>query len=114
MEMKVFSIFDIKSGNYTSPMFFANRVSAIRAFEQQCRDKTSYLRLYPNDFALYEHGTLDMNTGELLVCEDSKPMLVISAAECVGGSGEYSHTQSVSSEPPSSTPTPRAAFPLNA
>ena len=61
----VISIYDIKSGTYSKPMYALNMPVAQRMFVEACADPDTYLRKSPEDYTLYQLGTFDDSSGEL-------------------------------------------------
>lgn len=63
--MKLFSIYDHKIKGYLKPFFDVHTGSALRAFEEACREASSPFAKFPSDFVLYELGTFNAETGEI-------------------------------------------------
>lgn len=65
MEVKVFSVYDVKTAAYGQPFFSPTRASAQRAFIGACSDRSTMLGQHPQDFRLFELGTFDDQSGLL-------------------------------------------------
>lgn len=63
--MLCFSIYDKKVGEYMTPFFAPNRISAIRSLQAALRDKSN-LSMYPHDFTLFELGSYNKDEGLLV------------------------------------------------
>lgn len=63
--MKVYSIYDQKTGEWSNPFFQNHDVSAIRAFREAVKneDPNNMLNKYPRDFTLHLIGEWDNETG---------------------------------------------------
>jgi len=75
--MKVFSIYDGKIRSFMRPFLDAHTGSALRSFEQACKEPTSPFAQFPADFVLYEVGTFNQDTGDLT---SYSPKIQIAAA----------------------------------
>jgi len=62
--LKLFSIYDGKIRSFMRPFLDAHTGSALRSFEQACKEPTSPFAQFPADFVLYEVGTFNEETGE--------------------------------------------------
>jgi len=87
MILGVFCVFDSKALTYGMPFFTQNRGAAQRGISLQLRsDSKSMLAQYPEDFALYDMGTYDDDTG---VFNTHAPVFVVGVSELIeGGSNE--------------------------
>jgi len=65
MKMAVLAVRDIKTDQFSNPMFTPSIGSGQRAFTDAVnnQDKDNQLYLHPEDFELYELGTYDTQTG---------------------------------------------------
>jgi hypothetical protein len=63
MLLYVYSIYDKKIEVYNTPFFFSDHISAARAFGRLQLDPQSMLYAYPDDYALYQIGEFDDQTG---------------------------------------------------
>lgn len=62
--MYLYSVKDLKSGNYAAPFVAENDQCASRALQTTLFTSTeSLLKMYPEDYILYEIGTFDNDTG---------------------------------------------------
>lgn len=61
--MKIFSIYDGKIRSFMRPFMDAHTGSALRSFEEACKEPTSPFAKFPADFVLYEIGTFNTETG---------------------------------------------------
>jgi len=66
MTIKVFAIHDGKAKAFQQPFFSVTVGMAIRAFQDHCEDPKTIAHRHPEDFVLYELGTYDDNTGEIV------------------------------------------------
>lgn len=66
MNVKIYSIFDSCAESYLQPFFAFNRGSAIRMFTASLADETSVFCKYPNEYILYEIGSFDDVSGQVL------------------------------------------------
>lgn len=99
MILTIYTIYDKKSGVHLRPFFSANEDTAVREIAQEMfGNVNSQLRLFAEDFDLYEHGTWDDQTGEW---KTHPPAGVLSLYECkvnVEGYEENNHGPAVSDE----------------
>lgn len=63
MIVQVFSVFDSKAASFAQPFFSPTIVTAQRAFTGACKETTSMLNQYPEDFCLFHLGEFDDQTG---------------------------------------------------
>ncbi|WNK14276.1 MAG: nonstructural protein [Microvirus sp.] len=80
MNVEIFAIMDIKVGAYMQPWFSATKASAIRSFENVCKDQSTTLGQYPADFQLFALGKFDDQTG---LFETHTPLILCSGASNV-------------------------------
>lgn len=66
MILKLFSIYDSKAENFNQPFAMSAAGQAIRWFEELSQDTNSTISRFPNDFVLYEIGTFDNSTGNIV------------------------------------------------
>jgi len=62
----VFGVRDAKAQAFLQPFYSNSSGSAIRAFGDAVNDRQSPLGKHPMDYQLFELGTFDDNSGELL------------------------------------------------
>lgn len=65
MILKVFAVFDGKIGAFMRPFFDAHTGSALRSFEEACKEPSSPFAKFSSDFVLYEIGAFDDEKGIL-------------------------------------------------
>lgn len=91
MNVKVFSIYDIKAACHAQPFFLPNEGQAIRAFGDLVQDNKTQIAAHPGDYSLYLIGTFDNNSGELI--SEKKPKFLSAAADFIkNGSQENGNT----------------------
>lgn len=79
--MYLYGVKDVKSGNFAAPFVSENSESASRALcTTLMTQPDSLLKLYPDDFILYQLGIFDNETGWIERCELVR---VISCAELI-------------------------------
>lgn len=61
----VYSVFDSKVKFFHFPMFMRNRGEAMRSWEQEANNEKSQVCAHPHDFALFELGEFDDQTGQI-------------------------------------------------
>jgi len=66
MIQKMFAIRDSKACAFLQPFFSSANGSALRALSDAVSDGKSPLALHPEDYILYEVGSFDDNTGEIV------------------------------------------------
>lgn len=77
MLLKVFSVLDSKIGAFGVPFVAVSGPAAQRLLSVTVRDGESLLSRFPEDYALYEIGNFDDQTGELCPC------VPVSVCSCV-------------------------------
>lgn len=65
MKFKVFSVYDSKAEAFGTPIFFAAKGQATRAFDDQCNKPDSPMCMHPGDFTLFEIAEFDSSTGQI-------------------------------------------------
>lgn len=65
MEYRVYTIRDNKADAYLQPFFMPNYEVAARAISDCVGDVSHNFHVHAQDFALYELGTFDDQTGEI-------------------------------------------------
>lgn len=63
--MQIFSIRDSKSEAYLQPFFSPNVATAMRALESAVADESHQFHQHVEDYALFQLGTFDENTGTI-------------------------------------------------
>ena len=81
MELKVFAIYDSKVGVFRSLMVYSHAAQATRAFQTAVNTVDTELNTYPGDFALYQIGLFDEDSGELRSEKD----FVVNAVSLLNG-----------------------------
>jgi hypothetical protein len=66
MIKKIFAIYDSKAETYNNPYFALTTGAAIREFELAVQNNDSMLSKYPEDYTLFEIGTFDDSTAEIM------------------------------------------------
>lgn len=66
MKLNVYSIYDSAATAYTQPFFMHNDGLAVRAFQGNVNTTDSNINLNPDQFTLFQIGTYDDNSGELI------------------------------------------------
>lgn len=75
MKLIIFAIRDNKAGHYAPPFTKSSRGEAERDFTTLSRDAQSTVNKYPEDFDLYELGTLDDQNGKITAHDTPQHML---------------------------------------
>lgn len=81
MEKIVYSIKDERVG-FNAPFLCENEAEAERSFATLVMDDNSMIGKFPEDYSLYEIGTMDMESGVLVT---AIPELIIRAREVKKG-----------------------------
>ena len=74
MELGVFSVYDSKAGAYLRPFYERNAATALRSFEEACRDTQSNFYKYAADYTLFDIGKWDEEDGEIRMNEAKYPL----------------------------------------
>lgn len=77
---KMFAAFDSKAGVFMTPFFQARTELAVRSFAAALSRPDSEMRLFPEDFTLFELGSFDEESGKFEV--HGAPVSVITGAVC--------------------------------
>ena len=78
----VYAIFDSAAHVFTAPTIDISDASAVRNFQQAIANSGSVMNFKPDDFSLYQIGTFDVESGELVPF--SPPSRLI-----IGSDGDY-------------------------
>lgn len=70
--IKVFTVYDSKAELYMTPFFMHNDKSAQRTFGDAANDPSHMFNKYPTDYALFELGEFDDDTGVIKMHEQKK------------------------------------------
>lgn len=65
MKQQCFSVCDNKTGYFHVPFFSPTVPSGKRMFQEACRDTSTLMSKYPEDFTLWHVGEFDDNDGRL-------------------------------------------------
>lgn len=85
MEMKVFSIYDVKAGAYINPFFLPTEGMAVRTFMDCCNDVNHNFGQHPEDYSLFKIAVFDNTKGTFL---DIGPEIVLNGLEAVHQANE--------------------------
>jgi len=66
MKLRCFSLFDTKSSFFNTPFFFMYEGQAIRACMDLGSDTNTTIGRYPADYVLFDLGSFDDQSGELV------------------------------------------------
>ena len=64
MNMRAYAVYDMKAKSYFMPFYMETEAQARRVFLTACLDKNSALCNFPEDFALFQLGIQDFETGK--------------------------------------------------
>lgn len=79
--LRVYAVRDVKADAFGSLIVCPTKGLALRAFADACADQRSPMAQYPEDYNLYELGTFEPNSGELV--GHKVPVHVASASSVV-------------------------------
>lgn len=74
MIIKMFSIFDAKAKAYITPFFMPTAGMAVRTFSDMINDNTCAFSKHPEDYTLFNLGSLDDSTA--LITLEQTPMVM--------------------------------------
>lgn len=66
MIQKAFSVFDSKAQAYAAPFFMHQNGEAVRVFTDLVNDPQTMVNRHAADYSLYEIGSFDTTTGEMV------------------------------------------------
>lgn len=66
MRYNAYAIFDNKAGYFNVPFFMHSQGEALRAFTDLANDRSTSVGRHPSDFVLFQVGTYETESGELL------------------------------------------------
>lgn len=72
MKMKIYAIYDSVSVAYMQPFFCINEQVAMRHFRNLANDSQSNIARNPQDFVLYQIGTFDDQSAEIIADTPAK------------------------------------------
>lgn len=80
--IKMYSIKDAKTGEFSTPFFQANDDTATRMFFDEVNRGEGLLSSHPGDFDLYRVGEFIPSSGKVLVADavSDDPVLVVSGS----------------------------------
>lgn len=81
MELKIYSIRDVKASFFGRPFFCHNNGVAVRSFSDLVGDQQSDVNKHPGDFDLFHIGSYDDITG--VITPLAQPVFLNNAAEFV-------------------------------
>lgn len=81
MTMKLYAVRDLKAESFANIMCIPTQGLAIRSFAEACADPRSEMNKYPEDFMLYEIGSYEPNSAQIV--GHSVPKLIADAASVV-------------------------------
>lgn len=64
MNMRAYAVYDMKAKSYFMPFYMETEAQARRVFLSSCLDTGSALNKFSEDFALYQLGIQDFETGK--------------------------------------------------
>lgn len=82
MNYGVYAIYDSAAHVFTAPTIDISDASAVRSFQQAIANSGSVMNFKPDDFSLYQVGTFDVETGELVPFTPPSRLIV-------GSDGDY-------------------------
>jgi len=65
-KLYVYSVHDSKVSAFARPFFQRSRGEALRGWEEHCNESESGASKFPHDYALFELGTFDDETGSFV------------------------------------------------
>lgn len=77
MQLRAYTIYDVKAMQYHSPWFQVTDGMAVRAFADLANSQDNNIGRHPRDFTLYMCGTYDDSTG---VFTPQQPLLFVADA----------------------------------
>lgn len=77
MELRMFSVYDVKAEVYHPPVYCHNEAHAQRFFCVQFLDSNSMVGRFPHDFKVFEIGVFNDENGIVLPLE--KPRFIVEA-----------------------------------
>lgn len=84
MIIQIFTIFDIKTGAYLTPIYQPTLTAATRLFINTCTDTTHPFNQNPEDFTLFYIGEYDDQTAKI---EPMIPQSIMTAQEAIATKG---------------------------
>ncbi len=61
--IRLYAVYDKKGCRHDTPFFTSNNLFAQRIFHLRMQEEGSFLKEWPQDFALYQIGKFNVNTG---------------------------------------------------
>lgn len=87
MIIKCYAVFDSKAAAFSAPFFCPNTGVALRSFGDAVNSQGNNLALHPEDFTLYELGSVDDGDGVLRLTSSGRPEVVATASSVVKHGG---------------------------
>lgn len=78
--MNLYSVYDIKAGQFAKPWMAGRHDEALRAFANASRDEKSGFNANPEDYQLFHIGSLDLSFG-LLEAVQPSPVYLATASD---------------------------------
>lgn len=75
MITKIFAIHDAKANAFLQPFFSPTAGTAERAFSTAVKDPASQFEKFPEDFTLFEIGSFDDASGDLVRLDTPHPII---------------------------------------
>lgn len=77
----IFSVYDVASGTFQRPFVALKKGEAIRSFVDICADKSHPLGQHPEDYTLFELGSFNDQSGEIIDVVNAKVITGLEAAD---------------------------------
>ncbi len=74
MILKMFTVYDSKAELYLPPFYNKTTGQAVRAYDDTCNQKDHPFYKHPEDYTLFEIGTYDENTAEIITYDAKTPL----------------------------------------
>ncbi len=81
MIRRVFTVYDNKAEMFMTPFFEITKGQAIRAFQDVTHNKDHAFNRHPDDYALFDLGTYDDNSGQFT--NNKVPLLLLRTVNAV-------------------------------
>ena len=96
MIVRVFTVYDAKADLYLAPFTFKETAEAVRAFTSSCLNGETPMGKYPGDLTLFELGTYDDQTAEILL--EKAKVAVVNGLEVASRAADLSETRTILKE----------------
>ena len=67
MQQRIYTVYDCKAEAYLKPFFTSTKGLALRSFIDESNKPGTSLNTYPADYTLFEIGTYDEQTGQIVM-----------------------------------------------